>query len=213
MIRLANRPKRMQYAIERLEAGDQFDDCIFSDECTVQMELHGRICFYKVGEEPPLKGKPKHPYKVHVWAAISKRGASPIAIFTGILESTFFVGDILRTVAKPFIDRTWPDGHRYLQDNDPKHKSGLSKAAYEELKINWFKTPAERQDLNPIENFWHELKHHLRTYVKPKTKDELVNGITEFWDGVTAEGCIRYINHLQKVLPAVIAREGCASGY
>ena len=213
LIKHRNRPKRVEYAEKRIAEGDTFDDCLFSDECSVQMESHGRITFHKIGEQAPLKGRPKHPLKVHVWAAISKRGASPIAIFQGIMESNFFVGQLLREVAKPFIDTVFPDGHRFLQDNDPKHTSGLSKAAYEELQINWFQTPAESPDLNPIENLWHELKHYLRSYVKPRTKAELINGITEFWVKITPERCTRYIDHLQKVLPAVITREGRATGY
>ena len=31
--------------------------------------------------------------------------------------------------------------------------------------------------VGPIENLWHELKEYIRRVVKPKTKDELVNGI------------------------------------
>lgn len=66
--------------------------------------------------------------------------------------------------------------------------------------------------MNPIENLWHELKHFLRTLVKPSNK-ELVAGIQRFWDNVTPEKCQRYIGHLKKVLPAVVAREGGASGF
>ena len=67
--------------------------------------------------------------------------------------------------------------------------------------------------MNPIENLWHELKHFLRTTVKPRNKEELVAGIQRFWGSVTPEKCQRYIDHLQKVIPAVVEREGRASGY
>ena len=80
--------------------------------------------------------------------------------------------------------------------------------------INYWPTPAESPDLNPIENLWHELKSFLRKSVKPKLKEELVAGITDFWTNrVNKEKCIRYINHLRKVVPAVIERDGRASGY
>ena len=79
--------------------------------------------------------------------------------------------------------------------------------------INWWKTPPKSPDLNPIEMLWHELKHFLRAIVKPKTKDELLEGIRRFWtERVTATKCTTYINHLQKVVPLVIQREGSASG-
>ena len=60
---------------------------------------------------------------------------------------------------------------------------------------------------------WHELKHHLRKSVKPTTKEELINGITNFWATVTPEKCARYINHVRKVIPIVVTREGRASGH
>ena len=83
----------------------------------------------------------------------------------------------------------------------------------QDSEINYWPTPAESPDLNPIEMLWHQLKSFLRRIIKPKVKDELVNGIHEFWRTVTPEKCQRYINHLQKVLPAIVEREGRASGH
>ena len=82
-----------------------------------------------------------------------------------------------------------------------------------ENNINYWPTPAESPDLNPIEMIWHELKHHIRSRVKPSVKEELVNGICEFWKTVDWQKCERYINHIQKVIPMVIERNGKASGH
>jgi len=49
--------------------------------------------------------------------------------------------------------------------------------------------------------------------VKPKTKDELVNGILAFWATVDVAKCRKYIRHLKKVIPRVIELEGQATGY
>ena len=71
-----------------------------------------------------------------------------------------------------------PDGHRFMQANDPKHTSKLVESFLSfNLVNNWWKTSPESPGLNPIENLWHELKEHLRREVKPRNKDELVDGI------------------------------------
>ena len=49
------------------------------------------------------------------------------------------------------------------------------------------------QDMNVIENLWASLKHHLRKYVKPKNKEELIAGIKDFWSNLTKETCRNYI--------------------
>ena len=67
--------------------------------------------------------------------------------------------------------------------------------------------------MNPIENLWHELKTYLRTVIKPKKKAESVNGIKKFWNNFDSSRCSCYIDHLEKVFPAVVEREGAASGY
>ena len=45
-----------------------------------------------------------------------------------------------------------------MQDNDPKHASRVAKAFLAENGVNWWQTPPESPDTNPIENLWHELK-------------------------------------------------------
>jgi transposase len=57
-----------------------------------------------------------------------------------------------------------------MQDNDPKHTSRLAKAFFSDNNINWWKTPPESPDCNPIENLWHEMKEYLRREVKPDNK-------------------------------------------
>ena len=135
--------------------------------------------------------RPKHPPKVHVWAGISLRGPTKICIFDGIMNAPLFV-DILDTTLLPFIAEKYPMGHRFMQDNDPKHTSLLAKSFYDRKNINWWKTPPESPDLNPVENLWHELKEFIRREVKPRTKQELIDGIMKFWHTVDVAKCRRY---------------------
>ena len=156
--------------------------------------------------------RPKHPTKVHVWAGISMRGRTGICIFEGIMDASLYI-QILEQTLIPFLHEQYPEKHRLMQDNDPKHTSLRVRQYLTEKGVNWWPTPAESPDLNPIENVWHELKEYVRREVKPTTKDELVAGITEFWNTVTREKCRKYIRHLHKVIPRVIEVEGAATGY
>lgn len=155
LIRPANRVKRLEWARENL--GEIFENVIWSDETTVQMESHCRFHCYKKGCKPRYKPRPKHPTEVHVWAGISVRGATGVCIFDGIMDAPMYTR-ILQTHLIPFIRDVYPSGHRFMQDNDPKHTSHHTQQFMEEQGINWWRTPPESPDANPIENLWHELK-------------------------------------------------------
>jgi len=142
--------------------------------------------------------RPKHPPKVHVWAAISLRGPTKVCIFEGIMDAPFYV-EILHKTLLPFIKEKYPRRHRFMQDNDPKHTSKLAQSFFTKNKINWWKTAAESPDLNPIENLWHELKEFVRREVKPKTKDELIEGIKKFWQTVNVQKCAKYVRKLSNI--------------
>ena len=155
LIREVNKQKRLQWAEQHVE--DLFTDVIWTDETSVQLETHRRFCCRKNGLKPRNKPRPKHPVKVHVWAGISWNGATNVCIFEGIMNAERYI-DILQKTLVPFIREKYPGGHRFMQDNDPKHTSRRAAAFFEEQGIRWWKTPPESPDANPIENLWHELK-------------------------------------------------------
>ena len=209
----SNQEKRVVWCNERMETNDMdFDDVVFSDECTVQLESHRRVTFYKKGQPVRYKMKAKHPPKVNVWAGISSRGATNVVVFTGTLTATWYV-DILEAALIPFLDEVYPDGHRFQQDNDPKHTSRYAKDYIEEKGVNWFKTPASSPDLDPIELMWHALKDYLRNEYKPRNLGELKSGIRAFWATLTPAICKKHISHLKKVIPKVIEVQELPSGY
>ena len=155
MIREVNKAKRLQWAKDFLH--DDFHDVVWTDEMTVQLQSHKRFCCRKLTEPPRPKPRPKHPVKVHVWGGISWNGRTELVIFEGIMDATLFV-EVLRKGLLPFLRRVYPSGHRFMQDNDPKHRSRLAQAFFAENGVNWWQTPPESPDANPIENLWHELK-------------------------------------------------------
>ena len=122
--------------------------------------------------------------------------------------------EILERTLLPYIHDTFPYGYcRFMQDNDPKHTSRFAQQFMMSAGVNWWATPPESPDCNPIENLWHELKEFMRREVKPTTKQELIDGIIAFWATVDVAKCTRYIRHLKKVIPRVIELNGAATGY
>ena len=109
--------KRLEYAQQILDSGDTFHNFIFSDECSVSLEQYRRTCYRKVDEPLKRKPKPKHPRKVHVGTRISRKGATKVYIFDGIMDAELYCR-ILETTLLPFINQTLLD-HRFVQDNDP----------------------------------------------------------------------------------------------
>ena len=211
-IRDANKEKRLEWCKERLAEQEQFNDVIFTDESTFQLDRHRRKCFRKQGAPRKLKYKHKHPPKVHVWPGISRRGATSIVIFDGTMTATRY-GDILTASLLPFIREKYPQSHRLYQDNDPKHTSRYIQTYFMDNRVRWWKSPAESPDLNPIEKVWGSMKTFLHDRHKPKNLGELKEGIKLYWKKMTPEVCSRYIDHLEKVLPIVVEVNREPSGH
>ena len=212
LVRQANREKRVLWCRECLRKKDKFDNVIWIDECSVQLDSHTRLCFRRKKEPHKLKARPKHPAKLHIWGGISQRGATSIVIFSGIMTSMRYCS-ILERGLLPFIEDVFPDGHRFQMDNDPKHCSHYTRDFLKKKEVNWWRTPPESPDLNPIECVWGSLKYYLRYHYKPKNLDSLTDGIQVFWKSLTPAVCSKYIGHIQKVMPRVVEVDGHASGY
>ena len=78
--------------------------------------------------------------KVHVWAGISLRGRTGICIFEGTMDKFLYI-DILEKTLLHFVDEVYPDGHRFMADNYPKHTSGMAREFLTENGVNWLRTP------------------------------------------------------------------------
>lgn len=67
--------------------------------------------------------------------------------------------------------------------------------------VNWWKTPPDSPDINPIENLWHEVKEYIRREVKLRSKVQLVDGILSFWRTVNVSKCRKYIKIFEESTP------------
>ena len=140
MIREPNNQKRAEFCSNLINADERFDDVIFSDECSIQLHHKKSVSYRKENSCAPMKCQPKHPLKIHLWGAISKMGPSPLVTFDGVMDATFYVETILAENLLPFTRIAFPDGHRFIQDNDPKHRSKKAKEFMEINGINWVAT-------------------------------------------------------------------------
>ena len=101
-----------------------FDNVIWADESSAQLTRHSQAMRVKVGRDRILKPAPKHALKVHVWAGISKRGATNICVFDKIIDGALYIR-ILQDFLLPFLTE-----YCFMQDNDPKHTSRVAKDFY-----------------------------------------------------------------------------------
>ncbi|RCN44468.1 hypothetical protein ANCCAN_09535 [Ancylostoma caninum] len=211
LIRGENREKRVAFCKAMISEHETFDDVVFVDESTVQLENNSKTCYLRKDEEHRrIKSRAKHPVKVHVWAGISSHGATPIVIFDGRvrMDSKLYCKSI-RDYYIPFAYTAYGGRCRLAQDNDPKHISRFTLEHMDHWKIKRIEWPPESPDLNPIEFVWHQLKHFLRHSHKPKNKDELVVGIKKFWrNKMTKDQCKAYVGHIAHVIPKIIRAHG-----
>ncbi|VDI02953.1 Hypothetical predicted protein [Mytilus galloprovincialis] len=192
MMRRTNRPTRVDFSQHLI---DDFADIIFSDETSIQTFYKTNYCREK-DSVPLVHGKPKHPLKLHVLGAISRRLPSKVTIFEDIMEKEFFTNSILRDHLLSYVRVKFPDGHSYQQDNDPKHKSKMAKEFMNDNGINrWDIWPSESPDSNSIEMVWNQMKRHVAR-VDPKTKEELVNTLRTFWCEKVREDDSRAMQHV-----------------
>ena len=66
LIRNRNKIKRLVFALKAMKEKDDFEDAVFTDETSVEIQQFTRYCFRKNGSEPKRKGRPKHPLKVSI---------------------------------------------------------------------------------------------------------------------------------------------------
>ena len=68
-------------------------------------------------------------------------GATEIYIFDGIMDAAMYVR-IVQVALLPTLQRPeYEKGHRFIQENNPKHTSRVAKAFFAESGVNWWRPP------------------------------------------------------------------------
>ena len=81
--------------------------------------------------------------------------------FYGIMEAIMYTRMLDESLV-PFVSDIYPVSHKFMDDKHPKHTSQHAQDYLKAKGINWWPTPAESPDINPIGNLWHELKEYFR---------------------------------------------------
>lgn len=209
MIREANQHIRFDFCSIYTQAGTTFSNWVFTDESIFQIGCSTKFCYVQDGDQfSRLRHRAKHPAKVHVWGGISARGRTQLAILSGNtrIDSELYCR-ILDKCYLPF-KKTYHNDHCLLvQDNAPPHKSKYTMQKLEECGIETVKWPAESPDLNPIELVWGNMKKHISS-LGIRTLDDLKVAILEYWNSITPQMCVKYIDGVRRKMLRVVEQKG-----
>ena len=106
--------------------------------------------------------------------------------------------EIINDQLFPFVAQNYDYKAKLHQDNDSKHSSRICSDALKNWDIQWVKSPPKSPDLNPIEWVWADLKKKVRKRLCTCEQD-LIQAVKEFWQKMTPQYCIQFINHLKIV--------------
>lgn len=145
----------------------------------------------------------KHPVKVHVWAGNSIKGATGIGIgnrdrYLGggnngckQLYTNFWDKPCYCTCMK-WCQRVIVSCRTTIRSIHQRKPNTFPQRMHQLVEnASWIPRLC-----NPIQNLWHELKDYIQREVKPWTKEQLAQGIQDFWDTIHVHKLQKYIQHL-----------------
>jgi transposase len=122
------------------------------------------------------------------------------------MDSAYYIG-ILQDHLIPAARRKYGKRWRYQQDNDPKHRSGVTKQFLEEEVPEVIDWPSNSPDANPVENLWAILERCVEKR-RPSNIDELEQFLNEEWKRVEKVTLVNLIRSMTKRCQVLIDSRG-----
>ena len=198
----ANEIKRVAWAHKHMNIW--WHKVIFSDECSIWLN-GGKVKVWTKGERPVLN-IPRHRPKLHIWGAISARGAMPLKVFRHNFNSQHYC-NVINEVLIETANVLYPDGWRLQEDNSSIHKSKVSESYKKSQNIRTIDWPANSPDLNPIENLWAVLKQRVQVKA-PKDIKELENIVKAEWETFDPQFLSKFVHSMKRRCQLVISKDG-----
>ncbi|KAL4500898.1 hypothetical protein ABPG72_020132 [Tetrahymena utriculariae] len=153
----------------------------------------------------------KHGEKLHVWGAISYRGAISLDLFEENLTAENYI-NILKKKRR-LMNQLYPEGYYFQHDNSSIHKSQsvqkYIKRYFSNKVIDW---PSYSPDLSPIENIWAWIKQKVSSH-SPQTIPELKRLLRQYWKDLNSDFLAPYFDSMPERLKQVISNKGAKINY
>ncbi|OQS55800.1 Transposable [Ecytonucleospora hepatopenaei] len=217
-LRPENVKKRFEMAKTWMFAPDKdWERVLWSDECPFERVNNPgtRWVRRKLGERlkpENLKGTVKFGGgKIMVWGCFSSQGVGNLVRIDGKMDSKQYLS-ILRNNLEESIEKLKISDPIFLQDNDPKHTSGLIKEYLTRCEFDTLDWPSQSPDMNPIENLWGIFKGNIGNFIA-KNDDHLWEKVQVEWYKITPETCQKLVRSMKKRVLALFEAKGQHTKY
>lgn len=219
LIKPPNKKKRLEFALKYIHKPKSFwESVIWSDETKLNLfSSYGRTWVWRrQGEELSEKCTNKTVKhfggSIMLWGCMNSRGVGKLVRIDGIMDSLKYVVLLQENLMVSAEYFELNQGMIFQQDNDPKHKSRITSAFFEENHINLLEWPSQSPDINVIEHLWAYIKKKYAESPVTSKADAWIR-ILNIWSQVPPEFTQRLVDSIYHRLEAVIRSKGGATNY